>query len=545
MNNLLFNHKFILLLLSLVWISCAQQLTPGGGPIDNKAPALLNANPPLNGTNFNSKEIELKFNEFVTLKDLNKYLLISPPTKNTPEVVVSGKRVKIKIKDTLLANTTYQLYLGNAIADIHESNPLENFSYIFSTGNVIDSLKIRGKVVNASDRSNAEGVNVQVYSAQTDSIALKGMPKHISKTNKQGEYIIEAMAPGSYYVVALNDKNSNYTFENASDKIGFLNSAIELVPDTSRTHLLVDEINLFEETPDKQFIKKTNNTSYGRIEFLFNRTMNNPQVVFDYPKFSETWKYQYFSKYNDTLTIWYDQTFNDSLAIRIKADDYADTVRVNLMKKQTQSGKGDRKAGDSKLNLELMGINNGELLPDKNIVLKSFSPIKSVLNQKVMVKNKKDSLWCEIKKINDTRFEILGITTIDDNQYQLLILPNTFTNVLGISNDSIRISFKTPELSSFGSMKLVKEASLENKNLIVEIINEKGTKVAGSIFTDKITEFNLLLPDVYSIKVVVDEDRNGIWTTGNYKNKTQPEKVFYMKEQSVKKRFETEIIVKE
>lgn len=544
MNKL--NHLLIFLFLLTVslLVSCAQQLSPGGGPSDNTPPQLINSEPPQYSTNFNAKEIELKFNEFITLKDLNKFLLISPPTQNQPEIVASGKKIKIRITDTLLPNTTYQLYLGDAITDIHEGNRHENFNYIFSTGPIIDSLKIKGTVLNASDLTPAEGVNIQVYDAKADSIAYKGLPKYISKTNKSGEYKIEAMAPGNYVVIALMDKNSNYTFENSSDKIGFLNSQLLLITDTANAYRDVEQLSIFEEIPDKQFIKKSTNTSYGKIEFVFNKPLENPNFKLNYPALKTPWPYQYFSNRKDTLSLFYNEVFNDSISFIISDIDYTDTVNLKLYKKTDKMPKGQRSVEENKLNLFFTSIINGEILPNKSLFISSYIPLRDELNKKILIQTKKDSIWYELKKVNDRQYEVVNFKAKEKENYSLLLLPKNFTGITGLSNDSIKLKFKCAETASYGSFKLTKEDRLISENLLVELINDKGTIVYTGIFEGKEKLIEHILPGLYSFRIVIDENKDGIWTTGKFSRRINPEKVIVIKNQSIKKRFETEVLVK-
>ncbi|WP_233188625.1 Ig-like domain-containing protein [Tenacibaculum sp. SG-28] len=144
---------FIVLILS----GCARRGSPVGGPKDETAPIMMVANPPYETLNFEEKEIRIYFDEYVVLKDLGKQLVVSPPLKNPLSVSPQGtasKNITIKILDTLQPNTTYTLNFGNAIQDNNEGNKLENFKYIFATGNILDSLMIRGDVANAYQKNN-------------------------------------------------------------------------------------------------------------------------------------------------------------------------------------------------------------------------------------------------------------------------------------------------------------------------------------------------------------------------------------------------------
>ena len=120
---------------------------PTGGPKDSIPPRLVSASPTLNSTNVKGNKITLTFNEYIDLKEAQTNVLISPLPKKQPSIDFKLKTVTVKLKDTLLPNTTYSINFGNAIVDNNEGNPLKDFTYVFSTGNQIDSFTLSGKVI--------------------------------------------------------------------------------------------------------------------------------------------------------------------------------------------------------------------------------------------------------------------------------------------------------------------------------------------------------------------------------------------------------------
>ena len=142
--------KFLYLIVAVLFISnCARTGRPEGGPKDENAPLFVTAKPPYESTKFAEKEIDLEFDEYIKLKDLNKQFVVSPPMKNPPIISPQGtasKEINIEILDTLQQNTTYILNFGNAVEDNNEGNQLENFKYVFSTGDYIDSLTTVGVI---------------------------------------------------------------------------------------------------------------------------------------------------------------------------------------------------------------------------------------------------------------------------------------------------------------------------------------------------------------------------------------------------------------
>ena len=177
----------LILLLSTLFLSqCAKIVAPTGGPKDEDHPLIVKIEPPFNTINFNNKKIEITFNEFIQLKDLSSNLVVSPPLEEKPEIKVKGKTLVIELLGELQDSTTYNIYFGNSVQDYNEGNPIEHFEYVFSTGDFIDSLSIKGQVVNSYNLLPEEGVFVMLYKDYEDSVPMKQLPVHISKTNKEG-----------------------------------------------------------------------------------------------------------------------------------------------------------------------------------------------------------------------------------------------------------------------------------------------------------------------------------------------------------------------
>jgi hypothetical protein len=170
----------------------------------------------------------------VVLDKINEQLLISPTVKEKPGFHLKGKKLIVKFKEKLKPNTTYSVYFGDAIKDLTEGNPLHSFSYIFSTGDHVDSLSLKGKVMNAFDLQPADGVMVMLYrhgndTISFDSLPLRVPPYYLSKTDKSGNFQFNGLANDDYLVFALNDLNSNYYYDQPSEEIAFIDSLVHPV----------------------------------------------------------------------------------------------------------------------------------------------------------------------------------------------------------------------------------------------------------------------------------------------------------------------------
>ncbi|MEZ5015831.1 MAG: Ig-like domain-containing protein [Flavipsychrobacter sp.] len=218
---------FIFLLVAIFY-SCANIVPPEGGDKDVTPPKLLSITPKDSLINTRVTEIEMRFDEFLELKDATSEVRVSPVLPFPLDVRLSGKKVKVLIPDSLLnENTTYRIDFGTAIRDLHEGNAYKGSSYIFSTGNYFDSLMLSGKVINANTGTPADGVNVMVYLAKDgDSAVVKKKPLYVTKTSGGGKFLLPGMPEKEMFIYALKDANDNMIFDGDDEEIAFLNTSL-------------------------------------------------------------------------------------------------------------------------------------------------------------------------------------------------------------------------------------------------------------------------------------------------------------------------------
>ncbi len=254
--------------------SCAQVVAPGGGKKDTTPPNALKYTPDSASIHFNAKSVEILFDEFIQLQDLNNQLIISPPMDKTPDIKVKEKTLLIDFdkNEVLKPNTTYCISFGNSVQDLNENNPIENFQYIFSTGTFIDSLKLKGKVQNALNQYTEKGIVVMLYSDLSDSIVYKSQPDYFSKTLGDGTFQINNIKAGKYKLVAIKDVNNNYKYDGESESIGFVDAPIDV---SEKQNILID---LFQEPTKKVYLKKYIHDSYGKVSFFFNQGSDSLRV---------------------------------------------------------------------------------------------------------------------------------------------------------------------------------------------------------------------------------------------------------------------------
>ena len=243
-------------------VQCAKPGTPTGGAKDSIPPRLVNASPKMKTTEFDKTEIRLNFDEYVTLKDLSKQMIVSPPLEREKYTVYpqtgASKKVTIKLKDSLLENTTYTFNFGESIVDFNESNPSSYLTYTLSTGATIDSLYIRGNITDAFENETERFISLQLYpvdSIFTDSVIYSQKPLYVTSTLDTTIYRFQNLRAGKYAIIALEDKAGNYFFDQNMDKIGFNEKLIELPKDS------VINLRLFKER--RNFVVKSLNNIKG------------------------------------------------------------------------------------------------------------------------------------------------------------------------------------------------------------------------------------------------------------------------------------------
>ena len=328
---------FVILLFALY--SCANIVAPTGGPADNIAPNILECAPPNKSKNFIGKEIKIKFDEFVALRDINKNLIISPLLKNKPDLKIKGKSILISFNDTLKTNTTYVINFGNSIVDITEGNVLKNYIYVFSTGDYIDSLQIKGKVINSKDLTPQKDQYVFLHSDLSDSAVLKKIPDYITKSNNNGEFTINNVHEGKYHIFSLNDVNSNYLFDQPNEDFSFYDSLIipgvitSVKLDTLKKDSVVKRISsryfpdnillkTFQEDRKKLYLSKSERKERNRCTFIFSKPVEKQAEILPFgftP--SADWKVISRNITNDSLTCWISDTLvsnMDSLNFLVK-----------------------------------------------------------------------------------------------------------------------------------------------------------------------------------------------------------------------------------
>lgn len=504
----------------MFFFSCAQIVNPSGGPKDTRPPRAVKYIPDSAAKNFSAKNIAIVFNEYIQVGDLQKQLLISPPMNIQPDVKAKGKMLLIEVKDTLKKNTTYTFNFGNSIRDFTEGNMLEDFQYVFSTGNYIDSLKLSGTVKNAFDGKTDKGILVMLYDSYDDSVPYKKLPSYFGKTNADGSYKINNIRAGTYKAFALKDINSNYLYDSPEELIGFSDTLIKISGNTSLNLIL------FKEEPVKQKLKKATFAERGHIVFSFSKRADSLQLKFLSNESKENVVYE-FSKEKDTLHYWFAGDIKDTLKIIVsEKGKNLDTVRLRPITPEITKISA---RGNKWMLIPFLNVSKDKPFDyKKDVIIKFNHPIKEAKPDLINLSAGDKKINYTNEKFSDEvkRNFFFSFPLNQDSSYKLFIPPATFTDIFGLKNDTIKINFKTQEEKYYGTLKLTLKIKNQTK-YILQLMNEKGEIVDYANSDKEVFMYTFLPPGSYKIRIIYDKNGDDNWTTGNYLQKRKPETVIY------------------
>ena len=581
--------KFLQLLslaiITIFVVSCANSITPPtGGPKDLVPPEVVLTDPVNGAPKFTTDRFSIKFNEFVSLKDVQTSALISPPMKEVPEYIVKGKTIQVKFNEELKSNTTYSVYFGEAIVDITEENPITNYTYIFSTGDFVDSLTLNGHIYNAFDLEPIESTFVMLYKDNNDTIVFDSLPYfvvpyYLSKTDINGRFQFDGLSDDKYLLFAINDQNSNYIFDQPGEQIAFLDSLVRpiyiekpvidttvidslynidittdsivaiadsLLPDSAfNEHDMGINMYMFLSPDTIQRLIKAEVFEKNAVRFAFSQPADNVNFKFlNYPLDSSLYVKNY-SLLKDTLYWYLNNPPNDSLELLLTQ--FNDTLGIVYLKLDTEkkSARVRKKEEEKKEVLSWKSnVSSNKLDLDKHLKIAFTQPnvkFNKIDSSLLVIGN--DSIWDPEFIFEDSlNMEIIfPFELTEETKYRVYFPDSAFTSWNNIHTKEIDVSFNTLPLSDYGifTFNLFPE---KKQNYILQLINENAIIVREFYFsTDTSVTFYYLTPEMYLSKIIFDNDNNNKWSTGNYNLKVQPEQIiFYPNEIKVRANWEIE-----
>lgn len=564
---------------------------PQGGPKDLTPPKAASMTPENNATNVSKKKIELQFNEFVEVKSAQQKVIVSPPQKIPATIQANGKKVTIEFADSLIPNTTYTIDFTDALRDLNEGNVLDGFTYAFSTGNKIDTMQISGRVLNAMDLNPLSGVQVGIYETNLkgDSTGpLYQMPLRITKTDSTGHFTIKNIKDGTYDIYALEDKNSDYILTKG-ECFGFIDNSVKTavesierrdtvridlakadvnskkkkkklaeIPDSLRykdtivhsivQHYTPDDVLLLASamptTPQK--VKKTERKSPFRIDiFMQNKTARKrPEVRCLNEENADILKC--YSKENDSITIWIKDSVMaaaDTIKLEVKYETLdsldkptykTDTIKAVFSKKMLQKLKKEKQTlGFAKIE---------DNVPFYAPLRVAFDrPVSEIDTSKIKLYSAEDTTWTQIPLTQYTVTEIDSTSSTnsgylagyeykvewnEDLKYTIKVDSGAAIGLGGVTSKEFKKEFKIIGSDKYANLKVITKNS--GKNPVIQLLNDKDEIIREKSEDANGTLFEHLAQGDYYLRLYNDENNDGEWTPGDFKEKRHAEKVFYL-----------------
>lgn len=602
-RNIFKREWFGIMVVALCIYACANRGYPEGGPKDETPPQVVEEVPLSYTTNFKAKRVNIYFDEFVQLNDINNKFIFSPPVKKDPKVSLKGKYVQVAIPDSLRENTTYSLDFADAIVDNNESNPLGFYRYVFSTGERIDTLELGGTVVNAESYEPVLGVLVALYEKSGDSIPLKELPDYIARTDSSGNFRLTNLREGHYRVMAIEDANRDKMYTPESEMFAWMDTTVFPVVEPATR---VDTFHVIEKIVEadtilRDSIVRTDYLAYGpsnlylrlflekltqlylveddrkereQLNFIFSIPGENGLEVTLWDTLAteplpQDWYFKEHSAGNDTLTLWIkDSTVykKDTLNVILsymRSDStgqwerYSDTARYTFRAKEKKEGKSKKKDEDApKVEfLEIKSNISGDLDLGARLYLEFSRPINKSTLDSIRVLEKVDTVYQLIpfQVVEDSlrvRRVFVDAAWKAGGEFQLQIDSATIYDIYGRFNDKLEKKFKVRTEEYYGKI-MVNVRGVDCPTIVQLYKAENGKSENGkrtyNVVQSKVVEqdgevvFPLLPEGKYCVRAILDRNGNGVWDTGLYLKHRQPEEIVYLRgEIAVKQNFDVE-----
>lgn len=513
--------KILLFFVAALVTACASLQMPEGGPRDKTAPKVLSENPKNLSRNFKDKKIEITFDEYFKLANEFTEISISPAQEVPPLFKIKQKTLTINFKDSLEKNTTYTVNFGKAIQDVNEANILKNYSYVFATGDHLDSLQISGKVISSNDNKPVKEITVFILPISRDSIFGKKKPSIYTATDSSGNFSLKNLRQDKYRIYALQETGADRIYNSPNEQIAFLKDSINLTKDTGGIIL-----KLFKEVPERFRTTEQKFEADGKIKLIFNRPITKPNITFLENADIKNPIIEFNAK-GDSLALWLREIKFDSLKVVINEHKTPlDTITFR------RSQKDDYK----RTILFTNNLSAGKIAPLQPLILSFNEPIDKIDESRIALFVDSTKLEGLVIKplINMTRDFEVQYKWQTKKPYTLRFEGGAVTDIYGTRNKELKLPFVLDEVENYGnlSLKVTKTDSL--KNYIVQLVTDNGSIYKQNRVTKNTTlHYNYIPSNKYIVKVIEDSNNNGEFDTGNLRLKTQPEKSYIFEKEIV------------
>jgi hypothetical protein len=570
----------VISLITVLIGSCAKISAPTGGLRDRLPPVVVKSVPLNASKNFSGKKIEVTFNEYVVLDNINDKFMVSPPMKKKPRVFIKSKSVDIEFDEKMKDSTTYTFYFQDAIKDLNEGNILQNYQFVVATGPVIDSLSVTGNIYNATNLEVPEKTLVLLYRELADSAVEKHLPEYITRLDPTGYFRIDNIRPGIYRLFGLKDADNSKNYNLPDEEFAFMDSTITVTseknyippPKIVKDTIIVKKpvVKKGTATRDSTRVKKTEIKvpepvaligEYRLFQFLAQKKAHylvSSKRDFKYEMFfvlslpPDTMKFEFSipdskpgsfftepSRYRDSLKVWlvdsslYSKTqintilkypFTDTLGVTGYKQD---TILMRFLQPRAPKVAKTKKTAFTFEN----NISTGSLKPGQTIVFKSKTPFREPDTTRIklyeIVQNEKQKVPYQLAKDTLNSCKYFLKTKLEVGKKYLFIADSaSFGNIYQETSDSLGIKFAIKDPDTY--FKLTLDVKNYSGNRIIQLLDKSEKLIAENYMSkDGKTVFPLLDAGFYRVRVIYDLDGDRKWTTGDFSKGRQPEPVSY------------------
>ena len=573
LRMLVFRTKSMMLLLlgiSLFYLifytSCANIGSPSGGPKDSIPPVVVKTIPELRGLNYKGSDVRFTFDEYVISTEVGEKLVVSPPMKKKPVILMKGKTLIIQFPENLRKETTYSLDFKDGVADNNEKNPIQALRFSFSTGSKFDSLRVAGYVKNARSQEPVEKALVLLHRQKEYTAFIDSLPNYIGTTNKEGFFMIDNVAPGSYRLYALMDADNSLTYNSKAELIAFDDSLIipsakyvvrnDTIVKGSDTLVVTGHVDylpkpqylmMFEEEKFDQYLNSYKRNQANKCDFYFAESLNDSfQINLLKPTPPKDWSFIEKNLKRDSITVWVTDTLlskRDSLKFELKYQ-VLDSMNQLVMKHDTleliyaeqKTIKTKRKKNEKPVAPTITLVDNINTSAHdiyQRIQLEAPEPLLSFDLDKVRLYSVEDTAKTLIpivveRDTNSIRKYYIEQHWKPNSNYLFRIDSAAARNIYGHPSKKVEKKFKIQKEDYYGKIYLT-ISGLNGAAIVQLLSDDKDEKILQKIqiLGDGKIEFPYLKPEKYKIRIILDSNKNGKWDTGFLAGNLQPEKVVY------------------
>lgn len=586
-NHSILQLTVVAVLLVSIFYGCANKVPPAGGPYDETPPRLIKSKPSNKALNSKAQKVVLYFDEYVKLEDVANKVIISPPQLKNPKVMAVGKRIIVDLKDDLRDSTTYTIDFTDAIVDNNEGNPLENFSFAFSTGSELDTMEVSGKVLSMRNHEPVQGITVGIHPAEdgwnafTDTIFQR-----MSRTSSHAFFVLRNIKQGRYRIYALKESDGNYKHDMPTEGIAFLDSIITTssMPAVRNDTLWVDsltvdtikEVNYTRYTPDnlvlmyyetetpRRYISKRERPDSMQLELTFNLPLAEDLVVtpidslyvpiatkedstkdsyildrkgdgviniyFSDPKWKAYNKFEV--RYQSVDSLLQPIVVRDSITLKVKRSEEDSKKSKPNLRDNGMEDLNDSVIPKPKSPFTLKVEHKGDGGIRDSIIFSTSLPIDTTAFKGIELFNANDSI---LKPVEIDKISLLpGRTTVGvieaqlsyNTSYELYFDSLAFIDSFGHHLDETAVdAFKTKSKDEFSHLTISVQGV--SGPFIGELLNMQDKPIRVLMSEKPNFVFRDLKPDKYAFRLILDRNNNKKWDPGNYKDSIQPEQVYY------------------